>query len=82
MGRRGGCQKAKGSGLVGAHLGPPASELKTLKLYFFFAKYNCLKIFIMFYLFNGNVCISSLIHLMDRPTCNEQPLDKFTLTIC
>jgi hypothetical protein len=19
---------------------------------------------------------------MDRPTCNEQPLDKFTLTIC
>jgi hypothetical protein len=70
---------AKCQVLVGA-LGPPVSEHKTLKIYLS-DKYNYLNIF-MFSAFNGNcLCILSVMHLIDRPTCNEPPLDTFKFAI-
>jgi hypothetical protein len=46
--------KCHGPGASGGSLGPPASELKTLKIYNS-AKYNYLKyLFIIFSLFNVN----------------------------
>jgi hypothetical protein len=43
-------QNAKGPGLMGSPQGPPASELKTLKMYVV-AKYNYLKILIYYVFF-------------------------------
>jgi hypothetical protein len=66
--------------------GPPASELKALinllsflesrpKIYLS-ANFNCLEIFILFSILNGNFkCVLSLIYLIHRPACNEMPLD-------
>jgi hypothetical protein len=46
-------EKCHGPRASGGPVGPPVSELKILKIYIS-AKYNYIKIFIIFSLFNGN----------------------------